>query len=105
MAFMKWWSDNALALWTDGHVNNLPARQSIAKNPYFTGDPDIKFVLDNYMTGARTLSQMKGGTFPVLNTIDGDGFLWSLVQAIWQGQPLDGPLDTAQSHLEEVLGN
>jgi multiple sugar transport system substrate-binding protein len=105
MAFMKWWSDNALALWTDGHVNNLPARQSIAKNPYFTGDPDIKFVLDNYMTGARTLSQMKGGTFPVLNTIDGDGFLWSLVQAIWQGQPLEGPLDTAQSHLEEVLGN
>ncbi|SFU17112.1 sugar ABC transporter substrate-binding protein [Mesorhizobium sp. YR577] len=104
MAFMKWWSDNAMSLWTEGHVNNLPARQSIASNPYFTNDPDIKFVLDNYMTGAKTLSQIKGGTFPLLNTIDGDGFLWSLVQSIWQGQPLEAPLDSAQSHLEEVLG-
>lgn len=104
MAFMKWWSDNALILWSDGHVNNLPARQSIASNSHFTGDADIKFVQDNYLQGAKTLSQAKGGTFPLLNTIDGDGFLWSLVQAIWQGQPLDGPLGTAQSHLEEVLG-
>jgi multiple sugar transport system substrate-binding protein len=104
LAFMKWWSDNAMSLWSDGHVNNLPARQSIASNPYFTNDPDIKFVQDNYLKGAKTLSQAKGGTFPVLNTIDGDGFLWSLVQSIWQGKPLEAPLATAQSHLEEVLG-
>jgi multiple sugar transport system substrate-binding protein len=103
LAFMKWWSDNAITLWSEGHVNNLPARQSIAEDPHFTKDPDIKFVFDNYVPGARTLSQAKGGTFPVLNTIDGDGFLLSLAQSIWQGQPLDGPLGNAQSHLEEVL--
>lgn len=105
MAFLKWWSDNALPLWTEGHAGNLPARLSIQADPYFQGNPNVKYVIDTYLPIAKTMSAAVGGTFPQLNEIDGDGFLMSLVQSIWQGQPLGDNLATAQAHLEEIMAD
>lgn len=105
MEFLAWWSDNALTLWTDGHSGNLPARKSIASNPYFQDNANVKYIMDTYLPIAKTMAATVGGTFPALNEIDGDGFLMSLMQAIWQGQPIDGPAATAQAHLEEILAN
>lgn len=105
MAFLEWWSNNALPLWTEGHAGNLPARKSISADAYFQGNPNVKYVLDTYLPVAKTMAAAVGGTFPALNEIDGDGFLMSLVQAIWQGQPIEGAAAGAQAHLEEILGN
>lgn len=104
-AFLKWWSENATTLWTDGYAGGLPARNSIAADPYFQDNANIKYVIDTYLPVAKAMSETVGGTFPALNEVDGDGFLMSLVQAIWQGQPLDGPVATAQAHLEEILAD
>lgn len=103
LAFLKWWSDNALPLWTEGHAGNLPARQSIASNAFFQDNPNAKYVLDTYIPIAKAMSAAVGGTFPQLNAIDGDGFLMSLVQSIWQGQPLGDNVVAAQAHLEEIM--
>jgi multiple sugar transport system substrate-binding protein len=105
MAFLKWWSDNALPLWTDGKAGNLPARQSIQNNAYFQDNPNVKYIIDTYLPVSKTMSAAVGGTFPQLNEIDGDGFLMSLMQSIWQGQPLGDNLNAAQSHLEEIMAD
>lgn len=105
MAFLKWWSDNALPLWTEGKAGNLPARQSIQNDAYFQDNPNVKYIIDTYLPVSKTMSAAVGGTFPQLNEIDGDGFLMSLMQSIWQGQPLGDNLNAAQSHLEEIMAD
>jgi multiple sugar transport system substrate-binding protein len=105
MEFLQWWSENALPLWTQGHVGNLPARYSIAADEHFQSNANVKYVMENVMPIAKPMSAAVGGTFPQLNEIDGDGFLRSLSQSIWQGQPLDGNLAAAQAHLEDIMAD
>ncbi|MBO9127748.1 MULTISPECIES: ABC transporter substrate-binding protein [unclassified Rhizobium] len=102
-AFLKWWSENALPLFTEGMVGDLPARVSIANDDHFTSDKNLTYVLNDIVPVAKLMSEHKGGTFPALNAVDGDGFLFSLIQSIWQGQPLKGPAATAQAHLEDIV--
>jgi multiple sugar transport system substrate-binding protein len=101
--FLKWWSDNALPLWVDGKLGSLPTRASIAGDQSFASNEFAQAALTIYEPIAKTLSEAKGGTFPALNAVDGDGFLVSLVQAIWQGQPLDAVVPPANDHLTELL--
>lgn len=105
MAFLKWWSDNALPLWTEGKAGNLPARQSIQADAYFQDNPNVKYIIDTYLPVSKTMSAAIGGTFPQLNEIDGDGFLMSLMQSIWQGQTLGDNLAAAQSRLEDIMAD
>lgn len=105
MAFLKWWSDNALPLWIEGKAGNLPARQSIQADAYFQDNPNVKYIIDTYLPVSKTMSAAVGGTFPQLNEIDGDGFLMSLMQSIWQGPPLGDNLAAAQAHLEEIMAD
>jgi multiple sugar transport system substrate-binding protein len=105
LAFLKWWSENSSSLFTEGHAGGLPARNSIASNPHFQDNATTKYIIDNYLPIAKTMSETVGGTFPALNEVDGDGFLMSLMQGIWQGQPVDGQAATAQAHLEEILAD
>ncbi len=49
------------------------------------------------------MSATAGGTFPAMNEVDGDGFLRTLVQKIWQGQSVADAAQEAQAHLEELL--
>jgi multiple sugar transport system substrate-binding protein len=105
LAFLTWWSENSITLWTDGHTSGLPARNSIAADPYFQSNATSKYLIENYLPIAKPLSAAVGGTFPALNVVDGDGFLNSLIQAVWQGQPIDEPVAAAQAHLEEILAD
>ena len=41
MEFLTWWSANQGPLWTQGSCNQLPVRQSIASDPYFTADEKL----------------------------------------------------------------
>lgn len=105
LAFMEWWSANALPLWTEGGAGQLPVRASIAKDAYFQDNPNTAYIIENYLPVGRPLSAQAPGTFPQLNAVDGDGFLLSLIQAIWQGQPVDQNAANAQAHLEELMAD
>ena len=103
MAFLKWWSENQLPLWTEGHAGSLPARRAFQEDEYFQNAPNLAFTIEHYLPVAKPMSAQAGGTFPKLNEIDGDGFLNSLVQEIWQGKPAADAVAPAQAHLEEVM--
>lgn len=103
LTFLKWWSVNQLPLWTEGHACCMPARNSFLQDPYFQNNADVKFTIENYLPIAKTLSASVGGTFPQLNTIEGDGFLFSLSQKIWQGASVPDAAATAQARLEEIM--
>lgn len=103
--FMEWWSENSLPLWTEGGAGQLPVRHSIASDPYFQDDPQTAYVIENYLPIGRPLSAQAPGTFPQLNAVDGDGFLLSLIQMIWQGRPVEGNAAKAQAHLEELMAD
>ena len=40
MAFLKWWSENQLPLWTEGHAGSLPARRAFQEDEYFQSAPN-----------------------------------------------------------------
>lgn len=104
LTFLRWWSENALRLWTEGGVGSLPARKSIRENAHFTSNADIMFAVEHYLPIAKTMAAPVGGTFPELNTIDGDGFLRSLAEKLWQGVPAAEAVVDAQAHLQEIMG-
>ncbi len=102
-AFAKWWAANRGPVWTDGHAGAMPATASQAALPYVQAQPHVQFSIENYLPVAKTTSAELGGTFPALNEIEGDGFLSAFVQQLWQGQPPDEIMATAQAHLIEIM--
>jgi len=103
LAFLKWWSLNQAPLWKEGHMGSIPARLSFQKDDYFQKNAGLKYAIENYIPVAKPMSAPVGGTFPELNAIDGDGFLASLSQKIWQGAPVADAVGPAQKHLEEIM--
>lgn len=103
MAFLKWWSDNQLGLWTDAGGQGIPARKVFQSDPFFQERSAVAEIIDTYLPVAQPMSATVGGTFPAMNEVDGDGFLRTLIQKIWQGQPVDATAAEAQAHLEELL--
>ncbi len=99
MDFLKWWSKNQLPLWTQGHAGLLPVRSSLLNAPYFQNDPVQKFTIEKVVPVGRTLAAAATGTFPLLNEIDGDGFLATLTQKILQGHDPKVAADQAQTYL------
>ena len=72
-AFLKWWSENSLPIWTEGHAGNLPARASIANDPYFQNDPFLKRILSEWVSVGKLMSTKTKGTFPALSDLDSGG--------------------------------
>ncbi|MCP4549627.1 MAG: sugar ABC transporter substrate-binding protein [bacterium] len=105
MTFLKWWSDNQLPLWTEGNGAGLPARMAYQQDAYFTEREQVSDVIAEYLPVAKPMSAVAGGTFPAMNVVDGDGFLRTLIQTIWQGGDVDAAIADAQAHLEDVLAD
>ena len=103
LKFLRWWSENQLPLWTEGHAGNLPARASMLKDAYFQNNPILKYTADNYIPIGKSLGAAASGTFPQLNVVDGDGFLNSLAQRILQGEDPKGPAQDAQVYLKGIM--
>ena len=104
LTFLRWWSENQLPLWTEGHAGLLPVRASFLKDAYFQNNSILKFTIENYIPVAKSMGAAATGTFPQLNEVDGDGFLNSLAQRIWQGENPQAPAADAQSSLEGIMG-
>lgn len=103
LKFLRWWSDHQKVLWTEGKAGGVPARMSYQADNFFTQNDQMRFVIQTYLPVIQPMSATAGGTFPQLNEIDGDGFLMSLMQKIWQGQPVKDAVKPAQDHLSEIM--
>jgi multiple sugar transport system substrate-binding protein len=103
MTFLKWWSENQLPLFTEGHAGVLPVRNAFLADPFFSDVAQVKQVIDQYIPVSHSMASAATGTFPQLNEIDGDGFLLSMIQQIWQGVPAAEAVAPAQAHLEEIM--
>ena len=103
MQFMKWWSGHEVTLWSAGASCCIPVRQSFLKDPYFAANTDIQTAVAKYVPVAQPMSAPMGGTFPQLNAIDGDGFLASMGQQLWQGVDPATAAAQAQAHLVELM--
>lgn len=103
LAFLSWWSDHQLKLFTEGQAAVLPARLSQLTDPAFAKSAQVKQVIEQYVPVGKSIAAQAEGTFPQLNEIDGDGFLMSMVQKIWQGAPVAEAVQPAQDHLVEIM--
>jgi multiple sugar transport system substrate-binding protein len=101
--FLEWWSEHEKDLWTKGHNTQLPVRKSFAADPYFQGDPETKFILDNYVPVAKTTATLATEIFPKLNDVEGEGALQSLSQSLLQGKDVNSSVKTAADRLKSVL--
>jgi len=101
--FLTWWSKNELALWTEGHCRQLPARRSFAADAYFQNDPIRRFVIDTWLPISKSTGTFAPSTFPKLNAVEGDGVMQSLTQEILQGKDLAPAMAKADDKLKAIL--
>jgi multiple sugar transport system substrate-binding protein len=101
--FLRWWSKNQKPLWTQGANGNLPARASIANDPFFTGNAPKRYIIENYVPIGKMMGTHAPGVFPKLNTVDGEGTLHVLAQQIWQKRDLGQAMTEADRRLRDVL--
>ena len=101
--FLKWWSENQKELWTKGLLTQLPARKSFATDPFFAGNAETKFILDNYVPVAKTTATHATGIFPKLNDVEGEGVLQTLAQGLLEGKNVDAAVKTATERLKSIM--
>lgn len=101
--FLRWWSDNNGALWTEGNVTQLPVRQSVADLPFFTEDERLKYILDEWIPIGRTTGDPVEGIFPALNEVEGEGVMQTLGQDILQGKDVIESMETANERFEAIV--
>jgi multiple sugar transport system substrate-binding protein len=103
-AFLEWWSEHELALWTKGKVSQLPVRASFAKDDYFQSNAEIKFILDNYVPIGETTAAHATSIFPELNEIEGEGVMQTLIQNLLQGKDVTESIKTAAARMKSIMG-
>jgi len=100
--FLKWWSDNQKALWTEGHVNALPVRASIASDPYFQNNPNYKAILDQWIPIGKLTTANVPGTMPALGELDSAGIFNTLATDIMQKGEVTAALQKCEASLKQL---
>jgi multiple sugar transport system substrate-binding protein len=102
--FLNWWLENLTPLWTEGHLSQLPVRKSIADDPYFTDNPNLKQIIDQWVPVAKTTGTHYEGIFPALNEVEGEGVMQTLVQDLLQGKDVNESMKKAEERMLEIVG-
>ena len=102
--FLRWWSQNQKPLWTEGHSAQLPARQSIASDPYFTNDPNLNFILESWVPLGKGTGFRAEGIFPALNEVEGEGVMMTLIQDLLQGKDTVESMKKAEERVKSIVG-
>jgi multiple sugar transport system substrate-binding protein len=92
-----------LPLWTEGHVTQIPVRQSIADDEYFADKENIRFIIENWVPVGKSTGAQADGIFPVLNEVEGEGVLQTLAQDLLQGQPVQDAMQKANERLVAIV--
>lgn len=101
--FLKWWSENSLALWTEGNCRQIPARQSFVEAAV-AGDEYYGQIVETYLPiGKTTGTAYEGGIFPELSEIEGEGVMQTLTQQLFQGVEPGKAVAQADARLHEIM--
>ena len=103
MEFLLWRLDNLLPLWTEGHVTQIPVRQSIADDPYLADNPNMTFIIENWVPVGKGTGALAEGIFPVLNEVEGEGVLQTLAQDLLQGMDVQEAMQKADERLKSIV--
>jgi multiple sugar transport system substrate-binding protein len=101
--FLSWWSENLTPLWTEGHLTQLPVRQSIADDPYFANNPTLSAILKNWVPVGKTTGTHADGIFPILNEVEGEGVMQTLVQDLLQGKDVMESMKKAETRMKTIV--
>jgi multiple sugar transport system substrate-binding protein len=101
--FLQWWSEHEKDLWTKGHVTQLPVRKSFAADPYFQGNAETKFILENYVPVGKTTATHATEIFPKLNDVEGEGVMQTLMQSLLQGKDVNASVKAASDRLKSIM--
>jgi multiple sugar transport system substrate-binding protein len=102
-AFLQWWSEHEKDLWTKGHVTQLPVRKSFVADPYFQGNAELKFILENYVPFGKSTATHASEIFPKLNDVEGEGVMQTLMQSLLQGQDVNAAVKAASGRLKSIM--
>lgn len=102
--FLKWWSANQKPIWTEGHSGQIPARRSIASDPYFQNDVLVKKAIDEWVPIGQSTGARYTGIFPELNDIEGDGTMVTLSQDLLQGKDVTESMQKAEEGFKRIMG-
>ncbi len=100
---MKWLFDNELALFTEGHCDSLPTRTSFFADPYFTERPHVQQVLEQWIPIGKPSGYRYPSIFPELQTIEGEGFMFTLLTDLLQGKDVNESLTKVDSALKAIM--
>jgi multiple sugar transport system substrate-binding protein len=103
MEFLLWRLDNLLPLWTEGHVTQIPVRQSIADDPFLADNPNMTFIIENWVPVGKGTGALAEGIFPVLNEVEGEGVLQTLAQDLLQGMDVQEAMQKADERLKSIV--
>ena len=103
MEFLLWRLDNLLPLWTEGHVTQIPVRQSIADDPYLADNPNMTYIIENWVPVGKGTGALAEGIFPVLNEVEGEGVLQTLAQDLLQGMDVQEAMQKADERLKSIV--
>ena len=102
--FLMWWSENQKPLWTEGRCDQIPARASIAADPFFASRPFVRQLLDQWVPVARTTGAQSPTIFPALNLVEGDGVMTTLAHDLMLGKDVLPSMRKAKERLEQIIG-
>lgn len=100
MTFLKWWSENLLPVWTEGHCGQLPASTKIAADPYFQNNANMKRIYEEWVPVGRTPASRASGMFPLLAEIDAGSEMATLATDILQGQDVKASLTKLETSIK-----
>jgi multiple sugar transport system substrate-binding protein len=103
MEFLLWRLDNLLPLWTEGHVTQIPVRQSIADDPFIAENANMSFIIENWVPVGKGTGALAEGIFPVLNEVEGEGVLQTLAQDLLQGVSVQEAMEKADAQLKSIV--
>jgi multiple sugar transport system substrate-binding protein len=84
-AFIKWWSENNLPLWTEGHAGPFPARLSYTKDPYFSDQWLSREIAEKVMSTSVSPVWPAEVLYPEFAQIEGENYVGMTLQEIYAG--------------------
>ncbi len=101
--FLKWWVENNLELWTEGHQTQVPTVVEFQKAEYFQEDRFAQVVAEEWAPYVQDISANYPSRFPELNEIEGEGVLFTMIQDLIQGKEARPVLEQVDERFQEIL--
>lgn len=102
--FLKWWIDNQITLWTEGHAGSLPARKSYAADNYFKTDVISSQIIQQVIPHQVTPVWPAKSLYVANPQIEGENIVGIPLQEVLTGKTdIKGSLKKINDKIKEAL--